>query len=99
MIIVEIKLVSAYGPDHDAELGTLVIDNVTTREKHFLSNGRLGDYRARMYRKGALKKSGTPHKMIKKYKPSREARVEDHQRHTEPVQNLVAKALGTLGYK
>ncbi len=98
MIVVEIKLASAISRDRDCELGTLVIDNITDDVTHVTTNGRRGDYRARMYRKGALKSAGCPRQMVRSAKHIREAKVLNHSRLTEPVQNLVAKALKELGY-
>src|SRR5689334_9782203 len=99
MIIVEIKLVSAISSDRDANLGTLVIDNITTREKFREHDGRRCDYRCRMYRRGALTKAkGEPAVMVGKNAHTRETVVLDHARHAEPVQNLVAKALEGMGY-
>lgn len=89
----EIKLTSAISADRDQELGTMVIDNITTH-----SNPKKGDYRVRMYRKGDLKKHGGSRGLVAKAKHTREAQVLDHNRIAEPVQNLVAKALTAMGY-
>lgn len=100
MIVVEIKLVSGICASRDAELGTLVIDNVTSVDDLLKHNNRKGDYRARMYKKGALTKvGGSPHRMVRTLPPIREGRINGHNRLAEPVQNLVAKALKELGYK
>lgn len=93
MIVVEIKLTSAISADRDRELGTMVLDNITTH-----NNSKKGDYRARMYRKGDLKKYGGSFGLVAHAKYTREAKVLDHNRIAEPVQNLVAKALTAMGY-
>lgn len=99
MIAVDVKLVSAFGRDRDQELTTLIIDNITTEQRHVETGGRRGDYRVRAYRKGALAKADGDHrKMVHDAKPTREGRVYDHARLAEPVGNLVAKAMKDLGY-
>ena len=98
MILVEIKLKSANGPHRDQDLGTLILDNVTSVDDLLASNGNVSDYRARMYRKGDLKRLGE-WGLSSKGKPTRTAVVKGHRRNAEPVQNLVAKALTALGYK
>jgi hypothetical protein len=100
MIVVEIKLVSSISADRNADLGTLVIDNVTSVDDLLKHNNRKGDYRARMYKKGALTKvAGSAWRMVRTFAPIRQARINGHNRLAEPVQNLVAKALKELGYK
>lgn len=75
-----------------SDLGTLVIDNIG-------GDRTTGDYRVRMYRKGALDKcGGHGGQLISTCKPIREGRVLGHKRLAEPVSNLVAKALKELGY-
>lgn len=100
MIVVQIKLVSAISSDRDEELGTMVISNITDREKLKANGGRKCDYRCQMYPKGQLKRSGDcPRQMVTTRQHTREAVVLDHRRHAEPVQNLVAKALTAMGYR
>jgi hypothetical protein len=100
MIVVEIKLVSGICSSRDQELGTLVLDNVTSVDDLLQHNNRKGDYRARMYKKGALTKvAGCARRMVRTFVPTREGRINGHNRLAEPVQNLVAKALKELGYK
>jgi hypothetical protein len=99
MIVVEIKLASALGRDRDRELGTMVIENITSERTHLESMGRKGDYCCRMYRKGALNKFKNDSRlMVYKSTPTREGQVLGHARLAEPVQNLVAKALKEMGY-
>lgn len=99
MIVIRMNLISAISEDRDTDLGTLVIDNITTRAKHVEHKGRVRDYRARMYRRGALAKAGgDASKMVSKNKPTRETRVLDHRALALPVQELVAKALNGMGY-
>lgn len=93
MIVITIDLVSAVTVDNDQNLGVLVIDNIGGTHKK-------GNYRCRMYRKGALKKAGGDSRiMVRNAIHTRSATVEGHNRISEPVQNLVAKALTALGYK
>jgi hypothetical protein len=100
MIVCEIKLVSAICPTRNQELGTLVLDNVTSADDLLKHDNRKGDYRVRVYRKGALAKvAGCPWRMIRTFAPIRTGRVNGHNRLAEPVHNLVAKALRELGYK
>lgn len=95
MIVIEIKLISAISRDRDQELGTMIIDNIGGNP-----NGRQADYRARMYRKGALKSfNNDPRALVTKAKHTREGQVLGHNRLAEPVQNLVSKALTSMGYK
>ncbi len=99
MIVVEIKLASAISRERDKELGTLIIDNITDNSKHILLQGRVGDYRARMFPKGALKRAGgDARKMVHEAKAFREGCVRDHARLREPVGSLVAKALRSMNY-
>ena len=93
MISVEVKLISFYGSRHDRELGTMIIDNLGTGTK------ARGNYRARMYPKGAMKKHGNPRTMVANSKHFREAEINNHAREAEPIHNLVAKALTAMGYK
>ncbi len=98
MIVVEIKLLSAISIDRNQELGTMIIDNITSEDKHLSTCGKKGDYRARMYRKGDLKKHGNARSMVANARPIREGSILGHSRVTEPVHNLVAKALTSMGY-
>lgn len=98
MIVVEIKLVSARGSEHNEELGTIVIDNITTPVKMRALKGAVCDYRCRTYRKGALAKAGDPRRLVADHKPTREGVVSNHHRHRQPVSDLVAKALTALNY-
>ena len=94
MITVEIKLISAISPDRDQELGTMVLDNIGNSP-----NGRQADYRARMYRKGALKQFNCDARtLVAKATHTREGVVLGHNKLAEPVQNLIAKALTSMGY-
>jgi hypothetical protein len=98
VIVVEIKLRSSRGRDRDRDLGTMVIDNVTPVDG--MLDGRRGDYRCRMYKKGDLKRHlNWPERLVALGKPIREGRVEGHRRLAEPVQNLVAKCLKAMGYE
>lgn len=100
MIVVEIKLVSSISVDRNADLGTLILDNVTSVDDLLKHDNRKGDYRARIYKKGALTKvAGNAWQMVRTFQPIRQARINGHNRLAEPVQNLVAKALKELGYK
>jgi hypothetical protein len=100
MIVIEIKLTSAISRDRDEELGTMVIDNITDREKLRGNGGAACDYRCRMYAKGQLRRcDGDARKMVATRQHTREGVVQDHRRHAEPVQNLVAKALTAMGYR
>lgn len=99
MIVVEVKLISALGRDRDEDLGTMVIDNVTTRDKLTANKGTRCDYRCRMYRKGALQRaSNDAARLVASSTFTRCGEVKDHARHAEPVHNLVAKALKAMGY-
>ena len=91
MIVVDIFLKSAISEDRDANLGTMVIDNVG-------GTRTTGDYRCRMYKKGERKRHPTDWAMVRTAKPTREGQVLGHKRLAEPVQNLVAKALKAMGY-
>jgi hypothetical protein len=100
MIVVEIKLVSAICSSRDEDLGTLILNNITSVDDLLKHDNRKGDYRARIYKKGALTKTaGCARRMVRTFKPIREGRINGHNRLAEPVQNLVAKALKELGYK
>lgn len=92
MITVEIKLTSFHGPQHDQELGTMIIDNLG-------GSNSVADYRARMYPKGAMKKHGNARALVANATAHREGFVKGHRRLAEPVGNLVAKALKEMGYK
>ncbi len=95
MIVVEVKLASAIDRSRDTELGTMIIGNVGT-----CADGRTGNYTCYMYPKGALKRSGgDARKMVRSAKPTRTGFVDGHRRLAEPVHNLVAKALASMGYK
>lgn len=100
MIVVQITLTSAVSRDRDTDLGTLVIDNITSQEKLKAHGGRLCDYRCRAYRKNALtvRAKGNARNMVMTAKHHREGFVRDHARHAEPVGNLIAKALKGMGY-
>ena len=99
MIVVRIELDSAISESRDSDLGTLCIDNVTDRAKAIEHRGRVCDYRARMYRKGALAHNhGDANLLAARAKPTREFIVKDHRRHDLPVQTLVARALEGMGY-
>lgn len=88
MIVVPVQLYSAV-TGRVSNLGTLVIDNVGgTRDR--------GDYRVRVYAKGADRDGAVA--MVMHRKPIREGRVVGHRRLAEPVHNLVAKALKETGY-
>jgi hypothetical protein len=91
MIVIDIALHSAID-GRTENLGTMIIDNLGTGTRTH------GNYRARMFRKGAISKYG-PRGLIGNAKPTRDALVMGHARLAEPVQNLVAKALTALGYK
>lgn len=83
MIVVKVELHSAI-TGQVTELARMVIDNIGgTRTK--------GDYRCRAYRKGS------PLHPLKR-NIIREGQVDGHRRLAEPVWNLVAKALGKMGY-
>lgn len=94
MIVVRVELASAISRSRDTDLGTLIIDNIGCR-----ANGRVGDYRVRMYRKGAIERAGgCARAMLANAKPTRDATVLGHRRLAEPVHNLVCKALNAMGY-
>lgn len=95
MIVVRVELASAISRSRDTDLGTMIIDNVGCSD-----DGKLGDYRVRMYRKGAIESAaGCARAMLAAgAKPTREGSVTGHKRLAEPVQNLVAKALASMGY-
>lgn len=83
MIVVRVELHSAI-TGQKIELARTVIDNIGgTRTK--------GDYRCRAYRKGS-----SLHPLSKNV--IREGEVKGHARLAEPVWNLVAKALTSMGY-
>ncbi len=96
MIVCDIKLLGS-NSDRETVLGLLIIDQQDTSH-----GGRRGDYRVRMYRKGTklFKNEGRGWSFAHgtNPKPIREGSVLNHARLTEPVQNLVAKALKELGY-
>lgn len=87
MIVVKIELHSAV--THEiSNIGTLVIDNIGgTRSR--------GNYRCRIYRSNQI---DIYQRMIKGEKPIRESVVTDHPRLSSPVQELVRKALHSMGY-
>lgn len=95
MIVVRVELASGISRSRDTDLGTLVIDNVGVSE-----DGRLGDYRVRMYRKGAIVAAGgcARRMVFSGAKPTRTGAVTGHRRLAEPVHNLVVKALASMGY-
>ncbi len=96
MITVEINLCSAQ-TDEQTPLGLMIIDLQDTHD-----NGKLGDYRCRMYRKGTeiIKNKGYGYHFNKDNpKPIREVMIIGHRRMAEPVHNLVAKALKEMGYQ
>lgn len=95
MISVEIKLLSAV-TDEETNLGLMIIDLQSLN-----STKTKGNYRCRMYRKGTKLEKLPDRKgwSLSGSKPLREAVVLDHNRLSEPVQNLVTKALIALGYK
>lgn len=94
MIVVKVELHSAV-TGRVTTLGTAVIDNVG-------GTTTLGNYRARVYRKGAERSVGGPNPPA--YWPllqktaQREGNVKDHPRLAEPVWSLVRKALVGMGY-
>lgn len=84
--------------DRETTLGLMIIDQIWMSE-----DGKLGNYRVRMYRKGTkiFKNEGQRGWSFAhgtNPKPIREGTVLRHRRLAEPVQNLVAKALKELGY-
>ena len=103
MIVVKVELHSAVTGEIQT-LGTAIIDNVTSPERHREGRGRLGDYRTRAFRKGADTRFQGDHPtaiacaMLRECKPQREGRVEGHRRLAEPVWSLVRKALASMGY-
>ena len=99
MITVKVELTSYHGSQHDRELGTMIIDNISDQNPQLMPNGPVGDYRCRMYRKGDLKKHGNPRSLVANAKPIREGKVLQHRRLAEPVHSLVAKALASMNYK
>lgn len=96
MIVVDIKLVSAISEDRSQDLGVMIIANDGVRS---IANSNRGDYEARMYKKNDLKRLGSYAALSARGKPTRTAKVLNHARHAEPVQNLVAKALKEMGYE
>lgn len=96
MIVCDIKLLGS-NSDRETVLGLLIID-----QQYMTHDGRRADYRVRMYRKGTklFKNEGRGWSFAHgtNPKPIREGSVLNHARLTEPVQNLVAKALKELGY-
>jgi hypothetical protein len=94
MIVVRVELASGISRGRDRELGTVIIDNVGCS-----ADGKVGDYRVRAYPKGAIDKhAGDPRCLVAMAKPHREGTVNGHRRLAEPVNNLVAKALASMGY-
>lgn len=91
MIVAPINLISGIN-GISTNLGTLVIDNQGgTHTK--------GDYRCRMYRKGALEKyRNNAALLVRDAKPIRTGLVKGHARLIEPVHNLVLKSLSAMGY-
>lgn len=95
MIVCDIRLLGS-NSDKETQLGLLIID-----QQNMSKDGKIADYRCRMYRKGTkLKKNtGKGWNFIRSPQmPFREGFVEGHRRLAEPVQNLVAKALKSMGY-
>jgi len=87
MIVVKVELHSAI-TGHIINLGTAIIANVGGSET-------LGNYKAQAYRKGTEIETLYQRRDIK---PIRNGSVENHKRLSEPVWNLVWKALGAMGY-
>lgn len=88
MIVVPIQLWSAVTGNIET-LGTLVVDNIG-------GTAKIGDYRVRMYKKGADKIGVV--RMVATVPPFREGKVLRHRRLAEPVGNLIAKAMREVGY-
>lgn len=83
MIVVEVKLVSARGWEHDRLLGSAIISNVSTT-----LDGKLGDYDVAVGRKTDAAD------LLRVYSsPLRRARVLRHPRLAQNVWRLVLKAL------
>lgn len=83
MIVVEVKLVSARGREHDRLLGTAIISNVGTT-----ADGKYGDYDVRVGRKPDAAD------LAKVYaKPLRTGKVLRHPRLAQNVWRLVLKAI------
>lgn len=95
MIVVRVEMASGICRSRDGDLGTMIIDNVGCSR-----DGKVGDYRVRIYRKGALDAAGGDARklVLSGAKPIRENAVYAHKRLAEPVHNLVAKALASVGY-
>jgi len=92
MIVVDVSLHSAIDGRIE-NLGTMIIANDGT------AAGGLGNYDVAMYRKGAAEKYQSGARALPYHaKPTRRGRVEGHRRLAEPVHNLVAKALASMGY-
>ena len=83
MIVVEVKLVSARGRQHDRLLGTAVISNVGPTE-----DGRHADYDVRVGRKTDAHDVGLVYN-----RPLRSGLVRRHPRLAQNVWRLVLKAL------
>lgn len=83
MIVVEVKLVSARGREHDRLLGTAIISNVGTTP-----DGKYGDYDVAVGRKPD---AGDFRKVYSS--PLRRARVLRHPRLAQNVWRLVLKAI------
>lgn len=97
MIVVRVELHSAI-TNKVTDLGTVVIDNLGTGTK------ARGDYRARAYRKGTIKRflgyvqPAPLWQMVRQAKANREGQVADHPRLSVPVWSLVRKSLESMGY-
>ena len=83
MIVVEVKLVSARGREHDKLLGTAIISNVGTTE-----DGKLGDYDVAVGRKTDAADLRRVY-----HQPLRRGKVLRHPRLAQNVWRLVLKAL------
>jgi hypothetical protein len=103
MIVVKVELHSAVTGEVKT-LGTAVIDNITDASQHRITGGRLGNYRARVWRKGAETAFAGDHPtaiimhMMRGKKAQREGGVEGHRRLAEPIWTLVRKALESMRY-
>lgn len=95
MIVVRVELASAISRTRDTDLGTMIIANMGVSE-----DPKLGDYDVSMFRKGAIEQcEGDARKLVRTKAPTRIGKVLGHRRLDEPVHNLVAKALASMGYK
>lgn len=88
MLVLDCALWSAITGEVSS-LGIIIVDNVKT-----YNGGKTADYRVRGYRKGTTVK-----RAMTGAKPIREGKVIGHQRLAEPVWNLMAKALKSMGYE